>query len=614
MAESGAIRAGRAFVELFADDSRLAKGLKAAEGKLKAFGGSIASIGAKLAAAGASVVAPLTAAAVASAEGGARLYDMARRTGMSVEALSRLGFAADMTGADLDTVEGAIRRMQKTVAGVADTMEGTTGELGHLGLTAAELKNLAPEKQFERIAAAIAAISDPTEQAAATMKVFGKAGTMILPLIQDFAALNAQADKLGFVKSAQSAADAKAYSESLNLVAKATKAIGGAIFGAIGPALAEKTQRIFSLTIAARDWMKANAELVASIFNIAAGVAIAGAALIGLGMAFKFIGAAVGTVWSILSGVKLLFVGLAAAGGVVASIFGAILSPAGLVIAAIAGVVAAVAAFTGAFAAAGNWLKTTFGGMLTEARATFGAIASAISAGDVSLAVEILGTQLQIAWLNATQGIANGWSALKLGWNRFLDSFMDGWIVATAGIQKAWAAVVRGMERAWFLAQKIAHPVEFDFQGEDFKSDVKYRDRLREIDAQRNQKLARNAGEKLDDEASYRQEIGQRQERIGALQSKLDWEREYAEIEKAFSELALPTGADKMDGLKKRLGEAGEAAAGLSAGKTSVQGTFNAMGIAFMGGSTPMNRIAAASERTAENTRAMRQNMGMNWS
>ncbi len=48
-ANSRGIRAGRAFVELFADDSKLVRGLRAAEGKLKAFGASIHNLGLKMA-------------------------------------------------------------------------------------------------------------------------------------------------------------------------------------------------------------------------------------------------------------------------------------------------------------------------------------------------------------------------------------------------------------------------------------------------------------------------------------------------------------------------------------------------------------------------------------
>ena len=45
MSNSTSIRAGRAFVELFADDSKLVRGLRRAEKKLKAFGSSIRNLG-----------------------------------------------------------------------------------------------------------------------------------------------------------------------------------------------------------------------------------------------------------------------------------------------------------------------------------------------------------------------------------------------------------------------------------------------------------------------------------------------------------------------------------------------------------------------------------------
>ena len=58
---SGAIRAGRAFVELFADDSRLVRGLRSAERKLKGWGAGVKDIGRKMAEVGAAVVTPLVA-------------------------------------------------------------------------------------------------------------------------------------------------------------------------------------------------------------------------------------------------------------------------------------------------------------------------------------------------------------------------------------------------------------------------------------------------------------------------------------------------------------------------------------------------------------------------
>ena len=49
MPSSKGIRAGRAFVELFAGDSKLVRGLRRAEKRLKAFGDRICNMGLKIA-------------------------------------------------------------------------------------------------------------------------------------------------------------------------------------------------------------------------------------------------------------------------------------------------------------------------------------------------------------------------------------------------------------------------------------------------------------------------------------------------------------------------------------------------------------------------------------
>lgn len=61
MANAQGIRAGRAFVELFADDSKLVRGLRRAEKKLKAFGDSVRNLGLKMMGLGTAIAAPLVA-------------------------------------------------------------------------------------------------------------------------------------------------------------------------------------------------------------------------------------------------------------------------------------------------------------------------------------------------------------------------------------------------------------------------------------------------------------------------------------------------------------------------------------------------------------------------
>ncbi len=118
MAAAQGIRAGRAFIELGVSD-KLTKGLRAAQKRLQAFGEGLRSIGTRLGAIGASALTALFGTAKTFADMGDSLDEMSARTGVSVETLSELGFAAELAGGDLETLEAGLRKMQRTIGGVA---------------------------------------------------------------------------------------------------------------------------------------------------------------------------------------------------------------------------------------------------------------------------------------------------------------------------------------------------------------------------------------------------------------------------------------------------------------------------------------------------------------
>ncbi|MCK4277529.1 MAG: hypothetical protein KAX78_13495 [Phycisphaerae bacterium] len=115
MSSTRGIRAGRAFVELFADDSRLVRGLRAAERKIKAFGAGIRNLGLKMAGLGTAVLGPMLGAARAFSSIGDQVAKMAKRTGLSVETLSELRFVASQTGTQFESLEMGFRRMLGSV-------------------------------------------------------------------------------------------------------------------------------------------------------------------------------------------------------------------------------------------------------------------------------------------------------------------------------------------------------------------------------------------------------------------------------------------------------------------------------------------------------------------
>ena len=115
MAGSSSIRAGRAYVELFARDGKLVAGLKRAQRKLKAFGSAVSGIGLRMAALGAAGAAGIYAATASFAKMGDELGKMSKRTGFSVEALSELSHVAAIGGTDIKAMEIGFRRMMRSI-------------------------------------------------------------------------------------------------------------------------------------------------------------------------------------------------------------------------------------------------------------------------------------------------------------------------------------------------------------------------------------------------------------------------------------------------------------------------------------------------------------------
>ena len=139
MAAGGAIRAGRAFVELFGKDEQLTRVIKRAQKKLQAFGAGVRRIGRAFAAIGMAGLAPLLASVKVFSSSGDALDKMSRRTGVSVETLSELGFAAEQSGAGLESLEKGVRKMQQTVNDAERGLSTAKDALDDLGLSLVDL-------------------------------------------------------------------------------------------------------------------------------------------------------------------------------------------------------------------------------------------------------------------------------------------------------------------------------------------------------------------------------------------------------------------------------------------------------------------------------------------
>ena len=287
MAGDKGVRAGRAFVELFADDTKLAQGLRRAEMRVKKFGQSLQAVGKSMMGIGALITGPLIGAAKIFSSMGDSLAKMSKRTGFSVESLSQLGYAAEISGASIENLETGIRRMQRSISDAGRGLSTATDALAALGVSVEELAGLTPEEQFNRIADGLAGIADPTKKAAVAMELFGRAGTMLLPMMAKgaagIAALKAEADAMGLTISTKDAKAAEVFTDKMAVMWKTLKVGAFTIGAALVPALTDAANWLIKAGRATADWIKAHEAVVATALKV-------GAALVGIGAAVWVIG------------------------------------------------------------------------------------------------------------------------------------------------------------------------------------------------------------------------------------------------------------------------------------------------------------------------------------
>lgn len=436
MADSGAIRAGRAFVEIFTQDVEFQRGLKAISTKMRAWGATMTSVGTKAVAGGLALAGPLAGAAKIFADMGDELAKASTRTGVSVEQLSRLKYAADQSGSSLEGLENGLKKMAKTIVAAGDGNPEAVESLRDIGLSVNDLAKLSPDEQFVSIANAISQIPNPTNRAAAAMKIFGKNGTELLPLMVDGAkginALIEQANKLGLVMSTEDAKAAEEFGDRMSDLWAVAKSVAFTIGGAVAPVI-----RIAAIQLAAagkviKEFVQEHRGLVIGVAAVAVGLLAAGAAALVMGTAFSVVGGLIGTGITLVSG----FV------SVMGTIGAAVASPLGILIAGIAAGIVAIYKFTDAGAYLTDTLGPVFQDLQGIALEAFGGIKDALAAGDWQLAAQIAWAGLKYAW---TAGVG----VLKQVWADFKGWFVQGAVNIFAGILSAWVIVNNALDEAW---------------------------------------------------------------------------------------------------------------------------------------------------------------------
>ena len=158
MAGARAIRAGRAFVEVFADNSKLRRGLRRAQARLQAFGGKVRTMGANLGKVGLVMAAPMAYATKVFADFDDQMRTVQAVTGTAGEAFEKLTDRA--------------KRLGRTTSYTASQVAAAMVELGRAGFSADEI-DAAIGSMLNLARATGTEIAEAANIAAASLRSFG---------------------------------------------------------------------------------------------------------------------------------------------------------------------------------------------------------------------------------------------------------------------------------------------------------------------------------------------------------------------------------------------------------------------------------------------------------
>ncbi len=425
----------------------------------------------------------------------------------------------------------------------------------------------------------------------------------------------------------------------------AVEGIAIAIGDALSKPLSDMADWLSKAAGSITEWIKNHKELIVTAMKVILVVIGVGAALVAMGLLLSTLATAIGGIISVVTAAIAVF-------KIIAAVIAFLVSPVGLVIAAMAALGAYILYATGIAGKAIAWLGEKFGVLKDDAMSAYQGIADALAAGDISLAVKILWLTIKMewtrgvnylekAWLNfrnffirigydAWHGllavVETVWHALEVGWIETTAFFSKAWASFTGFFAKTWERVKSGAQKAWNWIRSLFDD-SVDLEAENALVEREKQAALSRIDDEQERKIAEreakrmadrqraaaihegtlaqigqdnlDAHQALDDE--YAAKMTENEADLAA--ARKEWQDALAAARAKRKASEKDKGPEGLEGPDELIAKAQEAVSSLGSlggvsGAIEVQSTFNAMAAARgMGSGGPVDKIK---ERVAE--------------
>jgi hypothetical protein len=231
-------------VVLGLDSAAFETGLDQSQRRAAAFGNAMKTAFAVVATAAAAAGVAVGAALKGAINEADDLSKSASKIGIPIEELSKLAYAADLSDLSLEGLTAGVKKLSSSMAGVLAGDKSATQLFSGIGVSAtdAQGKLKSTTQVLGELSDKFASMKDGAEKTALAVKIFGKSGLDMIPLLNGGSAAlqeaTAEAAAFGLEVSAATGKAAEQFNDNLSRIGYAASSLSTQLAAALAPGLA----------------------------------------------------------------------------------------------------------------------------------------------------------------------------------------------------------------------------------------------------------------------------------------------------------------------------------------------------------------------------------------
>jgi hypothetical protein len=240
-------------VNLGLDSAQFQDGLKKSQDTASRFGAALRTTLVAAAAAASAALAGLASSVRSTLNSMDDMSKSASKIGIPIEELSRLKYAADLSGVSMEGLQTSVGRLSRTMSDAASGGKASAQAFGKLGINVknADGQLKSSSQILGEIADRFAAMPDGAQKTALAMELMGRSGANMIPMLNGGSdALNKllnEAKDFGLTISGETGRAAEAFNDNLARIGYAASGVGVALTAALLPVLVPISEAMVSL-------------------------------------------------------------------------------------------------------------------------------------------------------------------------------------------------------------------------------------------------------------------------------------------------------------------------------------------------------------------------------